>query len=74
MRIVFVVLGLLRLEKHPYKTFIGRIEKGFDFLGYRLGRDGLKVAKATIQKFGERISRLYEQERTGRGGPDVLGM
>ncbi len=26
------VLGGLRLEKHPNKTFIGRIEKGFDFL------------------------------------------
>ena len=26
----------LRLEKHPDKTFIGRIEKGFDFLGYRV--------------------------------------
>ena len=24
----------LKLEKHPEKTFIGRIEKGSDFLGY----------------------------------------
>jgi hypothetical protein len=23
-------LGVLKLEKHPDKTFIGRIEKGFD--------------------------------------------
>ena len=28
-------LDALQLEKHPGKTFIGRIEKGFDFLGYR---------------------------------------
>ena len=28
-------LHALQLEKHPDKTFIGRIEKGFDFLGYR---------------------------------------
>ncbi len=28
------VLASLRLEKHPDKTFIGRIERGFDFLGY----------------------------------------
>ncbi len=27
-------LGSLNLEKHPDKTFIGRIERGFDFLGY----------------------------------------
>ena len=28
------VFNDLKLEKHPDKTFIGRIEKGFDFLGY----------------------------------------
>ena len=31
---IFTTLGL---EKDPHKTFIGRVEKGFDFLGYRLG-------------------------------------
>ena len=31
------VLCGLRLEKHPDKTFIGRIGRGFDFLGYRFG-------------------------------------
>jgi RNA-directed DNA polymerase len=30
--LVTQVLGSLRLEKHPDKTFIGRIERGFDFL------------------------------------------
>ncbi len=67
------VLGSLRLEKHPDKTFIGRIERGFDFLGYHFSRDGLKVAKATIQRFVERAARLYEQERMGAGAPDALG-
>ena len=28
------VLHSLQLEKHPNKTFVGRIAKGFDFLGY----------------------------------------
>ncbi len=27
------VLASLRLDKHPDKTFIGRIGKGYDFLG-----------------------------------------
>ncbi len=35
------VLGSLRLEKHPEKTFIGKIENGFDFLGYHFSRKGL---------------------------------
>ena len=30
------------------KTFIGWIEKGFDFLGYHFGPDGLSVAKKTV--------------------------
>jgi hypothetical protein len=30
------------------RTFIGRIERGFDFLGYHFSRQGLGVAKQTI--------------------------
>ncbi len=34
------MLGCLRLEKHPDKTFIGRTERGFDLplLSFRPGR------------------------------------
>ncbi len=28
------VLEQLKVEKHPDKTFIGRVARGFDFLGY----------------------------------------
>ena len=57
------VMGTLSLEKHPDKTFIGRIERGFDFLGYHFSPAGLTVAKQTITNFSEKASRLYEQER-----------
>ena len=67
------MLRSLRLEKHPDKTFIGRIEKGFDFLAYHFSRDGLRVAKKTMKNFVERAVQLYEQERSGRSGPDPLG-
>ncbi len=50
------------LEKHSDKTFIGRIERGFDFLGYHFGQEGLSVAKTTIENFVEPAIRLYEQE------------
>jgi len=49
-----------------------RIEKGFYFPGYRFGPDGLGVARATIEKFIKRASRLYEQERMGAVAPDAL--
>ncbi len=56
------VLGSLCLLKHPDKTFIGRNGRGFDFLGYHFGPDGLSVAKKTIENFAARAIRLYEQE------------
>lgn len=52
----------LQLEKHPDKTFIGRVEKGFDFLGYHFSPEGLGVADATVKRFIEKATRLYEQE------------
>lgn len=68
------VLGSLRLEKHPDKTFIGRIERGFDFLGFHFSRDGLRVAKASMMKFVERAARLYEQDRKEPSGSPRLGL
>ncbi len=56
------VLGSLKLEKHPDKTFIGRIERGFDFLGYHFRPNRLSVAAKTIENFVARAIRLYEQE------------
>ena len=44
MRVVNQALGSLELEQAPEKTFIGRIEKGFDVLGYHFSPDGLTAA------------------------------
>ena len=56
------ILAELMVEKHPDKTVMGRIEKGFDFLGYHLSPKGLGVARKTIENFLSRATRLYEQE------------
>jgi len=68
------VLGALALDKHPDKTFIGRIDRGFDFLGYHFSPDGLSVAKQTIANFIEKASRLYEQERSAVSAVSPLEM
>ena len=73
VKAVNAVLGALRLEKHPDKTFIGRIERGFDFLGFHFSREDLGVAAATVRKFVERASRLYEQEQEKPNGASALG-
>ena len=56
----------LGLMKHPAKTFIGKIEKGFDFLGYHFSPEGLTVALKTVEQFVARARRLYERERGRR--------
>jgi len=66
-------LGALGLDKHPGKTFIGRIERGFDFLGYHFSPRGLTVARTTVEKFVARVTQLYEHERERPEGPSALG-
>lgn len=66
VRVLNQVLASLGLDKHPDKTFIGRIERGFDFLGYRFSPSGLSVAAPTMARFVVRAAQLYQQERRGR--------
>ena len=47
---------------NPDKTFIGRSERGFVFLGYHFGPEGLILAAKTIERFVARAVRLYERE------------
>jgi RNA-directed DNA polymerase len=52
------------LEKHPDKTFIGKIAKGFDFLGYHFDRERLSLAAKTVSNAIVKVYRLYEQNKT----------
>lgn len=66
------IFNLLKIEKHPDKTFIGRIDKGFDFLGYRFGGGTLALAQSTWNNFRAHLHRLYEQKRTAPEGAAAL--
>ena len=61
IRIINETLNMLRVKKHPDKTFIGKVEYGFSFLGYFLKPGILRVAWESLQRFTQRISQLYEQ-------------
>ena len=63
----------MKLEKHPDKTFIGKIKKGFDFLGYSFNPEGLKIANITWKKFVARLHRLYEQKKVSTDCDVILG-
>ena len=67
------VLPSLRLEKHLDKTFVGEIEKGFDFIGYRFGSRVRVLPEATIERFFHQAIQLYEQGRTERIKAPLLG-
>ena len=53
------VFATLKLQTHPDKTFIGRIEKGFDFLGYHFSRQPIRLATRTVRHLVARLHRLY---------------
>jgi RNA-directed DNA polymerase len=61
IRAVNEVMADLLVRQHPDKTFIGRIARGFDFLGYRFSAEGLAVAWQTVERCIEQMSRRYAQ-------------
>ena len=62
------ILACLALAQHPDKTFIGRINRGFSFLGFRLEEQGLAgLAPKTAANARLTLGRLYEQRRRGQG-------
>lgn len=55
-RVLNETLNGLKVEKHSHKTSTVRIEKGFDFLGYPFGPNGLSFAQMTSDNFFEKVS------------------
>jgi hypothetical protein len=56
------VMYRLKFKLAAAKTLIGKISRGFDFLGYRIGAQGIiGIAKRSMQKHNERKAKLYEQ-------------
>ncbi len=55
------ILNELGFEMHPTKTYIGKIEKGFNFLAYYLKPGVVLPSKEALRRFSERSRLLYEQ-------------
>ena len=58
VKVVHRTLAGLHLEIQPTKTFIGKIDKGFDFLGYHLAPGRLSLAQSTLEAFIVRAHQL----------------
>lgn len=74
IRVLNQTINDLKLEKHPDKTLIGRIGRGFDFLGYHFDPKRFGVARKTVENFLSRAIRLYEQEPGEANASDRLGL
>ena len=63
IREAFEITEKLKLRLHRKdKCFVGRVEKGFDFLGYRIHRGRkLRPALQSLNRLTERARRLHEQ-------------
>ena len=48
----------IRILKHPEKTFIGQISKGFDFSGYSFEPKRLSIATKTLANFLEHTAQF----------------
>lgn len=57
----YAVLQALRVAMHPDKTFIGKVVKGFDFLGFHITPTGVTVSAAALSRHEQKVARLYEQ-------------
>ena len=59
------LVGNLKLKLALAKTYIGKVSKGFDFLGYHFNAKGLKrLAATTVANHLLKIAVLYEQNAT----------
>lgn len=56
----------LNMICHPDKTTIGRIARGFDFLGYAFYKGKLSPSNRHFKSFQEKLAQLLEQQRKGQ--------
>jgi RNA-directed DNA polymerase len=64
----------LKVEQAPDKTFIGKISKGWDFLGYYFDGKQLDVAAKTVEKHVLHYRQLYEQLRNKKATSDEMAL
>jgi RNA-directed DNA polymerase len=64
----------LKVGQAPDKTFIGKISRGWDFLGYHFDGKHLTVATKTVEKHVLHYRQLYEQLRKKKVTSDEMAL
>jgi hypothetical protein len=60
VKITHTILNALKLKMHPTKTYLGKINHGFNFLGYYMDDKKILPSIESINRFSERAVALYE--------------
>ena len=67
------ILEKLSLSKAVDKTFIGKTGRGFDFLGFHFGREGMSISRKSVEKFAENIVLKLKSRRESVSGKITPG-
>lgn len=67
-------LELSGFERHPEKTQTGRLENGFDWLGFWFGPDGVTPSPRALQNHHDRCLRLFELARMRGASEEEAGL
>ena len=63
VRCTHKIVQQLNLTLHPDKTYIGRIKKGFDYLGFHIKPPEVKLSLACLWRAVTKAWQLFEQTR-----------
>jgi RNA-directed DNA polymerase len=74
VRTVNQYFNQLKIEQASDKTFMGKISKGWDFLGYHFDGKQLTVAAKTVEKHVLHYRQLYEQLRKKKATSDEMAL
>ena len=64
LKSVYRITEELGLKLAKAKTWLGRVTKGFDFLGYRISPNGISIAQGSLSRMMTKLHRLFEQGAT----------
>jgi hypothetical protein len=74
VRVVNQHFNQLKVAQAPDKTFIGKISRGWDFLGYYFDGKQLTVAAKTVEKHVVNYRQLYDQLRNKKATSDEMAI
>ena len=61
LKSVYRITEELGLKLAPAKTWLGRVSKGFTFLGYQISPNGIDIAQGSLSRMMTKLHRLYER-------------